>query len=78
MFRRNPGQSQILFCKLPRPMGVLRVCPSLLQAYQMHAVIFVIDGIDEAGSASELIQRWILSELLPSGNRLVVTSRPEG
>ena len=36
------------------------------------------DGVDEAGDCREAIDEFVLCRLLPSGNRLVCTSRPEG
>lgn len=51
-------------------------CQLLLQAYEMRELLILLDGIDEAAGWHEQIQDWVLSELAPSGNRLLVTSRP--
>ena len=50
----------------------------LLQAYEMRALIVLIDGIDEAAGMKEAIEDFVHKEVAVSGNRLVVTSRPEG
>lgn len=50
----------------------------LLQAYEMRALIIVLDGVDEGGGLRQEIERVVHDTLVPSGNRLVVTSRPEG
>ena len=50
----------------------------LLQAYEMRALIVLIDGIDEAAGMKEAIEEFVHKEVAVSGNRLVVTSRPEG
>ena len=50
----------------------------LLQAYEMRAVIILLDGVDEAAGLRDIVEAFVHYELVPSGNRLVVTSRPEG
>ena len=50
----------------------------LLQAHEMRALIVLIDGIDEAAGMKEAIEDFVHKEVSVSGNRLVVTSRPEG
>ncbi len=44
----------------------------------MRALIVLIDGVDEAAGLRDEIEHFIHQELVPSGNRLLVTSRPEG
>jgi hypothetical protein len=50
----------------------------LLQAYEMRAVVILLDGVDEAAGLRDIVEAFVHYELVPSGNRLVVTSRPEG
>ena len=44
----------------------------------MRAVILVIDGVDEAAGLRQEIEAFVHKELVPSGVRVLVTSRPEG
>ena len=50
----------------------------LLQAWETGAMIVLLDGIDEAAGQREALERFVHSELVLSGNRVVVTSRPTG
>ncbi|KOO22124.1 leucine rich repeat -containing protein, partial [Chrysochromulina tobinii] len=50
----------------------------LIQAFEMRALIVLIDGVDEAAGLRDEIEYFIHQELVPSGNRVLVTSRPEG
>ena len=50
----------------------------LIQAYEMRALIVLIDGVDEAAGLRDEIETFVHNELVPSGNRVLVTSRPEG
>jgi hypothetical protein len=50
----------------------------LMQAYDMRALVVLIDGVDEAAGLRDEIETFIHNELVPSGNRVLVTSRPEG
>ena len=53
-------------------------CDMLMQAYEMRALIVLLDGVDEAAGLRDQIEKFVHSELVPSGNRVLVTSRPEG
>ena len=50
----------------------------LSQAFEMRALVVLIDGVDEAAGLRDEIEEFIHGELVPSGNRVLVTSRPEG
>ena len=50
----------------------------LLQAYQMSAMVILLDGVDEAAGEREVVEEFVHFELVPTGNRIVVTSRPTG
>ena len=50
----------------------------LMQAYEMRALIVLLDGVDEAAGLRDEIEAFVHKELVPSGNRVLVTSRPEG
>jgi hypothetical protein len=50
----------------------------LIQAFEMRALIVLIDGVDEAAGLRDQIEDFIHGDLVPSGNRILVTSRPEG
>ena len=50
----------------------------LLQAYDLQALIMVIDGVDEAAGMRKYIEDFVLRVLVPSGNRVLITSRREG
>ena len=50
----------------------------LQQAHEMRSLIVLIDGVDEAAGMKEVIEDFVHKEVAVSGNRLVVTSRPEG
>ena len=50
----------------------------LIQAFEMRALIVLIDGVDEAAGLRDEIEAFIHKDLVPSGNRVLVTSRPEG
>ena len=53
-------------------------CQLLLLAYDMRALVILVDGVDEAAGMRVLVEAFVHYELVTSGNRLVVTSRPEG
>ena len=50
----------------------------LMQAYEMRALIVLLDGVDEAAGLKDDIEAFVHKELVPSGVRVLVTSRPEG
>ena len=50
----------------------------LQQAHEMRALVVFVDGIDEAAGLRKDVEVFVLDELVASGNRVVVTSRPEG
>ena len=50
----------------------------LLLAYELRALVILVDGVDEAAGMRDIVEAFVHYELVPSGNRLVVTSRPEG
>ena len=50
----------------------------LLQAYTMQALIMILDGVDEAAGMRKYIEDFVLRVLVPSGNRILITSRREG
>ena len=50
----------------------------LLLAYDMRALVILLDGVDEAAGLRDIVESFVHYELVPSGNRMVVTSRPEG
>jgi len=49
----------------------------LLLAYDLRALVILVDGVDEAAGMRDLVEAFVHYELVTSGNRLVVTSRPE-
>ena len=50
----------------------------LLIAHELCALVVLVDGVDEAAGMREIVEAFVHYELVPSGNRLMVTSRPEG
>jgi tetratricopeptide (TPR) repeat protein len=50
----------------------------LMQAVHERRVLFLIDGVDEAGGAKEGIERAIATELLDQGHKTIITSRHSG
>ena len=50
----------------------------LQQAWEMRALVILVDGVDEAANLRQHVEEFVHYELLPSGNRIMVTSRPEG
>ena len=50
----------------------------LLIAHELCALVVLVDGGDEAAGMREIVEAFVHYELVPSGNRLMVTSRPEG
>ena len=50
----------------------------LLLAYEMRSLVILVDGVDEAAGMRDIVEAFVHYELVTSGNRLVVTSRPEG
>ena len=50
----------------------------LMQAYDMRALVVLLDGVDEAAGLRDQIENFVHKEIVPSGNRVLVTSRPEG
>ena len=50
----------------------------LMQAYEMRALIVLIDGVDEAAGLRDQIDAFVHREIVPSCNRVLVTTRPEG
>ena len=59
-----------------KSMKLFRDC--LCQAYDMRALVILVDGVDEAASLRLHVEEFIHYELVPSGNRMLVTSRPDG
>ena len=53
-------------------------CEMLMQAYEMRALVILLDGVDEAAGLRDQIDDFVHGEVVPSGNRVIVTSRPEG
>jgi len=53
-------------------------CEMLMQAYEMRALIVLLDGVDEAAGLRDQIDDFVHKDIVPSGNRVLVTSRPEG
>jgi hypothetical protein len=53
-------------------------CTMLMQAYDMRALVVLLDGVDEAAGLRDQIENFVHKEIVPSGNRVLVTSRPEG
>ena len=53
-------------------------CEMLMQAYDMRALVVLLDGVDEAAGLRDQIEMFVHKEVVPSGNRVLVTSRPEG
>jgi len=50
----------------------------LLLAYEMRACVILVDGVDEAAGLREVVEAFVHYELVTSGCRVVITSRPEG
>ena len=50
----------------------------LLMAFEERACVIMMDGVDEAAGERDLIEEFVHFELVPSGNRVVITSRPTG
>eukprot|EP00966_Prymnesium_polylepis_P203155 4706309-Prymnesium_polylepis.1 len=50
----------------------------LLQAYELKALIPLIDGIDEGADLKGEIEDFVVKRLAPAGLRAVLSSRPEG
>ena len=50
----------------------------LMQAVLERRCLFLVDGVDEAGSAKKEIERAIADELLDQGHKTIVTSRHSG
>ena len=66
---------------IPRLLSQLQIYlwrKMLSQAFEMRALVVLIDGVDEAAGLRDEIEEFIHQELVPSGNRVLVTSRPEG
>ena len=47
-------------------------------AYEMCACCILVDGVDEAAGMRDVIEAFVHYELVPSGCRIIITSRPEG
>ncbi|KAL1520434.1 hypothetical protein AB1Y20_022017 [Prymnesium parvum] len=50
----------------------------LEQAFEMRAVVLLIDGVDEAAALRVMIEELVACSLAPRGFRVLVSSRPEG
>ena len=50
----------------------------LLIAHELGSLVVLVDGVDEAAGMREIVEAFVHYELVVSGNRLMVTSRPEG
>merc|ERR1740139_211307 len=50
----------------------------LRMAFELRAIIIILDGLDEAAGRSKAIEHLIFEDLVPMGFRCVITSRPEG
>ena len=51
---------------------------TLMQAYNLRSLIMILDGVDEAAGMRQYIEDFVLRVLVPSGNRILITSRREG
>ena len=49
-----------------------------MQSYELRAMVMIIDGVDEAAGMRKYIEDFVLRVLVPSGNRILITSRREG
>ena len=50
----------------------------LLIAHELRSIVVLVDGIDEAAGMRDIVEAFVHYELVTSGNRVMVTSRPEG
>ena len=50
----------------------------LRQALMTRSALILLDGLDEAGTLREQIERHVAEVLAPQGHLMVVTSRPSG
>lgn len=50
----------------------------LQQAFEMRALIVLLDGVDEAANVKQYIEDFVTKTLVPMGIPLLITSRPEG
>jgi hypothetical protein len=50
----------------------------LQQAFKMRSLLVLFDGVDEAAGLREQVEHFAVHELVASGHRVVLTSRPEG
>lgn len=50
----------------------------LVQAFALRELLILVDGLDEAAGLQEQVEAWVWRDLLPSGNQLLVTCRPNG
>eukprot|EP00966_Prymnesium_polylepis_P150909 3486004-Prymnesium_polylepis.1 len=50
----------------------------LEQLLSMRGLILLIDGVDEAADLREIVEDYVIRELVPAGQPVLVTSRPEG
>ena len=73
--RPKPSDFLELYLKAEYTNNAKRVA-MILTAFQLQACIMLVDGIDEAGSASQDVMDFVLDILTSSGNRLLTTSRP--
>ena len=45
-------------------------CTMLMQAYDMRALVVLLDGVDEAAGLRDQIENFVHKEIVPSGNRV--------
>ena len=50
----------------------------LTLSYEISALCILVDGVDEAAGMRDVVEAFVHYELVPSGNRIIITSRPEG
>eukprot|EP00929_Paragymnodinium_shiwhaense_P074635 TRINITY_DN38204_c0_g3_i1.p1 TRINITY_DN38204_c0_g3~~TRINITY_DN38204_c0_g3_i1.p1 ORF type:complete len:2282 (+),score=602.47 TRINITY_DN38204_c0_g3_i1:73-6918(+) len=50
----------------------------LVQAFELRALIVLLDGVDEAANVKQAVENFVTQTLVPTGIPLVLTSRPEG
>lgn len=50
----------------------------LVVLYELRLLVILVDGIDEASAMKDELEDFIVNDLMPTGTRVVVTSRPDG
>ncbi|CAK0789892.1 unnamed protein product, partial [Prorocentrum cordatum] len=74
----EPGGADLVLFYIRREFTDAPTRAMLTQAFDMRALVVMLDGVDEAANLKQAVEEFVTKTLVPMGMPLVLTSRPEG